>query len=373
MISFLRATPPALPLLGESVRSALSSIASGCDETAEFMRQHRFDGTAEDKDCAARWLAQRHPARLSPDRIVMTNGTMNSLLLLFATLVGPGGTLATEAMTFPQVRVLAQLFGIQVMGIACDESGMLPDALVAACASSRKPTAVYCNPTIHSPTATIMPLARRREIVEVARRHGVILIEDEAQALYAEQPPPPLANLAPELTWYLMGLSKYLSLGIRAAFVLAPSEPAAKALLARVRTLSTWHPAPAIANIVARWIRDETAHRIFAAARQEIHARQMLVRDVFHDLRQFRGSLGLHFWLEAPPGCSAELFTRAANDAGVLVRPSDLYSASGERVTPGVRPAIGDHPTREVLLDGLRRLRSAFDRLHQESSTNKGA
>jgi DNA-binding transcriptional MocR family regulator len=367
-ISFIRATPPALPSLQGGVRVALEDIEARLDADASLFRQHRFDGTELDKACAARWLSQRLPIPPA-DRILVTNGTMNSLLILMATVVGPQGVLATEAMTFPQVKTLAALFGIRLVGIECDEQGLRPDALEDACRSGAKPVALYVQPTIQSPTATVMPLARRQDIADVARRHHVMLIEDEAQALYAQDVAPPIASLAPESAWYLMGLSKYLSLGMRAAFVVAPSASAAKDVLARVRTLSTWHVAPLVAELVTRWIRNETAHALFSAARDELHARQALVREVFGDLTQFRGSHGLHFWLEAPTGYSGEDFTRAAGDAGVLVRPSELYAVSS--CTPGIRPAIGDSPDREALLDGLRTLRAVFDRLATHSRVTK--
>jgi DNA-binding transcriptional MocR family regulator len=369
-VSFIRATPPALSILGGSVRAALADISSGLEDRAELFRQHRFDGSPIDKECAVRWLSQRLTPP-SAERTLVTNGTMNSLLLLMATVVGANGVLATEAMTFPQVKTLAALFDIRVVGVACDAHGLRPDAFEAQCLSAMRPRALYCQPTIQSPTATIMPTARRSEIAAIARRHHVAVIEDEAQALYAERAPPPLASIAPEITWYLMGLSKYLSLGIRAAFVVAPSADEAQRVLARVRTLSTWHVAPLVASLVTRWIRDETAYRLFHAARDELHARQALVREVFGDLAQFRGSDGLHFWLAAPAGCSGEELTRAASAAGVLVRPSELYAVG--TATPGVRPAIGD-PSRDELLDGLRALRLVFDRLAaHSSSTNNGA
>jgi DNA-binding transcriptional MocR family regulator len=367
-ISFIRATPPALPALRGDVRAALVDIGTRLDGDASLFRQHRFDGTPFDKECAAQWLAQRLPTPPA-DRILVTNGTMNSLLLLMATVVRPQGVLATEAMTFPQVKTLAALFDIRLVGIECDEQGLRPDALEDACRAGPKPSALYVQPTIQSPTATVMPLARRKDIAEVARRHGLMLIEDEAQALYAQDVPPPIASFAPESVWYLMGLSKYLSLGIRAAFVVAPSANDAKSVLARARTLSTWHVAPLVAELAAKWIRDETAHALFAAARDELHARQALVSEVFADLAGFRGSQGLHFWLTAPAGYSGEDFTRAASDTGVLVRPSELYAVSS--CTFGIRPAIGDSPDREVLMEGLQRLRAVFDRLAAHSRVTK--
>ena len=359
---FLRATPPPLDILGGSVREALRKIAAGCDDHAELFRQHRFDGTADDKALAARWMSQRLCHEPPPERIIVTNGTMNSLLLLQATLVGPGGLLATEAYTFPQVKVIASLLNVDTVGVEMDEHGLRADALDELCRSPRKPSTLYCNPSIQSPTATIMPAFRRREIAEVARRHQLLIIEDEAQALYADDLAPPIATLAPELSWYLMGLSKYLSLGIRTAFMVAPSQASAQRLLSRVRTISTWHPAPLVATLVMDWIRSGTAQAIVEANRNELRARQQLVREVFQNIPGCRSSYGLHFWLPAPHNCTASQLERAAFEAGVPVRASDLYAVnSGPATLQGVRPAIGDPPNREQLVQGLRALRNIYE------------
>ena len=364
---FLRATPPPLDILGGSVREALRSIEAACDDRAELFRQHRFDGTSDDKTLAAQWVSQRLGHEPPPERVIVTNGTMNSLLLLQATLLGPRGLLATEAYTFPQVKVIASLLNVDTVGVAMDEHGLRADSLDEMCRSPRKPAALYCNPSIQSPTATIMPGFRRREIAEVARRHRLIIIEDEAQALYADDLAPPIATLVPELGWYLMGLSKYLSLGIRTAFMVAPSPAAAQVLLSRVRTISTWHPAPLVASLAMEWIRNGTAHAIVQANREELRARQQLVRKVFQDIQGCRSSHGLHFWLPAPHNSNASQLERAAFEAGVPVRASDLYAVdSGPATLQGVRPAIGDPPSREQLAQGLRALRNVYEELADE-------
>lgn len=366
-IPFLRATPPPLAILGQSVRRSIPRIGLECDTHAEMFRQHRFDGTPDDKALAARWLSQRLNYEPSVDRVIVTNGTMNSLMYLQAALIGPGRRLATEAYTFPQVKVIASLLQVEVVGVAMDEHGLRADALDDLCRSSRKPAALYCNPSIQSPTATLMPAARRHEIAAVARHHGLIVIEDEAQALYASDLAPPISTLVPELSWYLMGLSKYLCLGIRTAFMVAPFAAAAHSLLGRIRTLSTWHPAPLMTTLVMDWIRDGTALNIVHANREELRARQALVRKMFQDIPQCRSSQGLHFWLGAPPNCGAAEFEQAAFRAGVPVRSSELYAVeSGNVSLRGLRPAIGDPESHEQLTRGLQILRNVYEELAHE-------
>ena len=82
--------------------------------------------------------------------------------------------------------------------------------------------AVYLIPTLHNPTTAVMPEARRREIADVARAHGLRIIEDDVHGLVPTDPPAPLATLAPELSYYLTSTSKTLAPGLRIAYVAAP-------------------------------------------------------------------------------------------------------------------------------------------------------
>ena len=77
-------------------------------------------------------------------------------------------------------------------------------------------------PTLHNPLGWVMSATRRRELVAIARRHGLLLIEDAAYAFLAEDAPPPLASLAPETTVYVSSLSKSVATGLRVGFVSAP-------------------------------------------------------------------------------------------------------------------------------------------------------
>ena len=79
-------------------------------------------------------------------------------------------------------------------------------------------------PTLHNPLGWVMTAADRDQLVEIARRHGLLIIEDAAYAYLAEDPPPPLAALAPEITVYVSGLSKSVATGLRVGFVVGPAR-----------------------------------------------------------------------------------------------------------------------------------------------------
>src|SRR5262249_29550642 len=152
-----------------------------------------------DRAAAAAWLTKRIGKQPAPGRVVITHGTQDALIMLLATLVGPGGTLIMEGFTYPSVKGLASLLGITIKGVAMDREGMLPDAFSALCRRPG-PKALYCMPTVHNPTTVSLPMERRRSIIETARKYNVPIIEDDAYGLFADEELPPIASMAPDVS-----------------------------------------------------------------------------------------------------------------------------------------------------------------------------
>ena len=343
-ISMMRASAPRLSIFADTLRTTWQELAASGESLASQFQTHRFNGTDEDRAAGIAWIGTRITPSPDLDRVMVTNGTMNSILLLTSSLVGPSNVILTEELTFPIAYTLTRIAGARVQGVRIDDDGMLPEDFEKKCIAF-KPKAVYVNCTVHSPTAFVMSTGRREQIARIARRYGVLILEDEAQALYLSEVPKSFATIAPDITWYMMGLSKYLSLGIRMAYVVAPSRQALDTVLERLRPVTTWHPAPIIATIVTQWIESGRAQALLDAARTEVHQRQAIVADVLSGIEGFRGSSGIHFWLQAPRGVSSTQFSQAIGEAGVIVRPSRLYSGDYEPRFQGIRPGVGEPAT----------------------------
>src|SRR6266704_690025 len=93
-----------------------------------------------------------------------------------------GDTLATECLTYPGMRALANLLDLRLVGLAMDADGLLPDAFESASRGGAI-KAVYTMPTLHNPTTAIMPEERRRAIAQIARQYGVAIVEDDVYGL----------------------------------------------------------------------------------------------------------------------------------------------------------------------------------------------
>ncbi|MFQ5468115.1 MAG: PLP-dependent aminotransferase family protein, partial [Kiloniellaceae bacterium] len=117
-----------------------------------------------------------------------------------------------------------------------------------------------------------MPEARRRDLAEIARRHGVPIVEDDIMRLLREEAPPPIATFAPELTYYITSLSKTVAPGLRIGFVATP--PGATGRVSDAVRATCWMAPPLTVEVGARWIETGAAERLLADRRRESASRR---------------------------------------------------------------------------------------------------
>ncbi|UVK35509.1 PLP-dependent aminotransferase family protein (plasmid) [Mesorhizobium sp. AR10] len=319
-------------------------------------------GAVEDRVCGARLLSRRFGSAIDPDRIIVTNGTQSALHLLFRTFIRTGGTLLSEALSYGVLKGIARQANVRLESLALDHEGITPEAVVRAfSASAGTADLLYCNPTIHNPTTSIMSIQRRKEIAALARTHSFKIVEDDVLGLLHPEAPPPLAALAPDITWYVMGLTKCLAHGMRIAYLLAPSVDHAKKLLAAERTYSSWFPAPLQAAVVRQWIKDGTAEQITSAIRSEMDARHAIARQVLAG-HTFSGCDGaMHIWLKLPHPWSNREFEDAARRRRVLVRTADRFAVDDAPTSPAIRLSLSSPPDRQTVASGLATVAALLD------------
>ena len=347
---FTRSIPPAPPEVGVALGHTLAAIAA--DPGARMLlHESKTGGTPEDSAAAARWRARRIPTS-EPHRLLLTNGTQSSLLLVLRHLANPGDVVLTEGLTYSVIGDLAERARVRLCPVDLDHDGMVPESLAAAC-GKLKPRVIYCNPSYHNPTTTTMSLQRRQQIVAVARHYGVPVFEDDVLGALHPHTPPPIATLAPELTWYSMGLTKSLTQGLRAAYLLGPDAPTVETLVRPITRLSYWVANPLSTEVVRRWINGGDAAAIAAAIHRESAARQELATQLLRGLRFDTQEAAMHLWLRVPAGYTSCSYTAAAADCGVLVRPAEMFAVDNHPVPPRVRLSLSTPLDRAEVRRGL--------------------
>lgn len=289
------------------------------------------------KPTVLKWLA-RCGIELGNQGIMITNGSSSAMHLAMLTVANSGDLVAADALTHHTLKPLARYLGIRLRGLPCDEAGMLPDALDIA---SRRDgvKAVFLMPAGLGPQARILPETRRRELAEVARKHDLAIIENDAWGPLERNRAAPMAALAPERTFYFTGFSKCAMPGLRLGFLVMPDTYEAAA--ANRHLVTNWTATPLMAEIAARWIEDGTAQRFVTNQAKQLAIRNRRAANILKGIKLRHHPTSMHIWLELPDSWSEDDFVAHARQHGVAIAPGSAFAVNDDRTSCAVRICIG--------------------------------
>lgn len=341
---------PASALLPDAMRTGLSSLLRAGGHSP-LLQYQPSGGGVHHRKVAAEALAARGIAS-GEDDVVITAGGQNALHAIFGTVFSAGDTICAGAATYPGMLSLAARFGMRILPLQGDAEGIAPAALEAGIKAGAR--ALYVVPTNDNPTTATMGIARRRAIADIARRHGLAVIEDDAYGQLPEAPLPALATLIPELTWYIASLSKIVSPVLRVAYVRAPTREDAWRLSADIHETAIMAP-PLNVALASLWLRDGTFGRLIEAVRKEGIARQRIAAPYLKGLDHSAHPEGYHIWLRLAGQANPAGLAATLRPLGLSIVPGEAFAVSGQS-EPTVRISIGGAIDHE-------RLRRAFARL----------
>ncbi|WP_181787361.1 aminotransferase-like domain-containing protein [Streptomyces phytophilus] len=343
---------PSLPGQTGLLRQALREVAVSGDLDS-LLRYQPHPGRPQDRASIERHL-RRRGIDADADRILIVNGAQHGLAVTAMATLGAGDVVAVDALTYPGFKVLAHALRLDLEPVPTTAGGPDLDALERLCAT-RPVRAVYTMPTLHNPLGWVMTEADRVRLVGIARRHGVLVVEDASYAYLAENPPPPLVTAAPDLTVYVSGLSKSVATGLRVGFVLAP--PAAVPPLARAIRATTWNTPALTTAIACRWLDDGTVDRLEEQKRDDARARQAIAAQELAGLPLVGHPSSYFTWVPLPDDARADRLTATLARHRISVTTAEPFTTSAH--TPqAIRLALGstDLDTLRSTLRTVRRL-----------------
>jgi 2-aminoadipate transaminase len=169
------------------------------------------------------WLAEWQG--VSVDQVLTGNGSLEIVEFLCRALIKPGDVVFTESPTYDRTITLLRRHGADVVGIELEADGPNIAALEAALAK-KAPKFFYLIPDFQNPAGATCSGAKRARIVELARQHGFLLVEDAPYRMlrYRGQEEPTLFSLAPERTLHMSSFTKLIAPGVRMGFMLGEPE-----------------------------------------------------------------------------------------------------------------------------------------------------
>ncbi len=297
---------------------------------------------------------------VTPDDVLVTAGGQSALSMAFRAIAGPGSPILVESPTYPGAIAAAQAAGLRPTPVPMDADGVRPDLLAEAFAMTGA-RLLYCQPTYHNPTGTVLAPERRQQVVDVARAVGAFVIEDDfARYLgHGDAVPRPLvADDRDGTVVHLTSLTK-------------PAAPSLRigALVARGPVMERMRAVRLVDDFFITRPMQEAALELITSPSWDRHVRT-LAAALRERCRQLADAVtlelpdwtisrlptgGLHLWIQLPAGADDTVVTSAARQDGVAVSAGRRYFAAEP---PAAYLRLGFAATNDLaeLANGVRRL-----------------
>ena len=338
----------------QALQRAFEELSADPQALRQVLSYQPETGLRRHREAGAQWL-RRFGTTGNWNRVMITHGAQHGLTCILSTLARPGDAVLTETLSYPGLQALARLMRLQLIGVEIDDEGMLPQALEQM-AKTLGAKLMYCSPTLHNPTSSTMSIARRADIAAVARRCGLLVIEDSVHASAQASPLPALSTWLPEQSFLLSSFSKVMAPGLRVGFLEA--APVWLDKFAAFMRADCWMVSPLLPEIATRWIESGTIEKLIDLQRQLIGVRLACAREILEGL-DFKADPDYPLlWLPLPEPWRAGQFSAALRHAGVLVRTADHFAVGRSPAPHAIRISLNAPLSIDQLAVGLNRLKA---------------
>lgn len=283
----------------ELARAFRRPVTKACQRRPMARDPH---GLLEARECLADLLAERRALAVKAQHLLLTGGRLDALGLIARNLFPPGAAIAVEDPGDPQAWSVLQQGGMELVPVAVDADGLVPEALEDACVA-RRPSALYLTPGAQRPTGAVLTAERRAAVLELAGRYRMAVLEDDhaAELYYQERDWRPLA--AEDRRGVVLHIGSFEHLfgpAFAIAFIAGPEEPLAT--LARARQEEGGGAVDLLAGALRDLIVDGIYLRHVRKVRTAYRQRRDLVIDFLREAFQERlqaapAASGLNLWV----------------------------------------------------------------------------
>jgi DNA-binding transcriptional MocR family regulator len=324
------------PALDPDLAGTLRQIARRSDSQS-LLQYAPAAGLMRHREAGAKWL-KTLGMKVAAEQVFLCGGAQHAMMVITAAETRPGDVIAAEEYTYPGVKEIADVLGLDLTGIPMDAEGIIPEALETVC-RHRTIRLLYCNPSSQNPTSRIFSSGRRRQIAELARKYDFMVLEDEILSPLLESPPDYITGFAPERSYFVASASKSVAAGLRLGFIVAP-ESARQRLIDSLQASNLGGPA-LTAEIFALWQNDGVVEKTIARRRRELAAMHKITCDVLKGFNISSNRSSYHVWLELPAGWTSGKFSLEAQGRGVLVAPGEIFAVDRKAPSNFARLSIG--------------------------------
>jgi 2-aminoadipate transaminase len=358
---------------GDAYPESLPDVSEFAERAATLYRTETLQyaprlGLPELREWIARHLAAEG-IHVDADSILVVHGAKQGIDLACKLFLDPGDAIVVTRPTYQSALAVFRGWEADFVEVGLDADGMIVDELGATLADRARrgrpaPKFVYDIPEFHNPTGVTLSAVRRAALVDLAERHGMLIVEDDPyrRIRFAGEPVPPIQAL--DRTGCVLGLGTFAKLvapGLRVGWVVATPE-----IVARLAALKAdGGSCPFTQRMLIEYCR---AGRLEPDIRDRVRTyqahRDVMAQAVREHLPQARFTLpqgGYYLWLRLPDTADADRLAALAEAQGVFILPASQFHA-----TPGPRNYVRlaySYASPSEIVEGVRRLALAFKRL----------
>jgi len=307
-------------------------------------------------------LKRRAEIAVTPEEVLLTSGSLQAMDLVNKALLDKGDVVLLEAANYAGTLTRLDALGVEYVGIDLDHDGMRMDALERSLSeltsAGRKPKYIYTIPTIQNPTASVMPVERRREMLALAKTYDVPIFEDDCYAdlVFSGARPPAIHALNDDQRVIYCGtFSKTIAPALRVGYLIAPWQ-----LMSCILPLKTDAGSGALEQMVlAEYLPvnfDDHVAGLLPMLKAKADALCDALDEHFGESVDYERPIGgICLWVTLPENVDTDRLYMAALERGVEINPGAQWTVDGKANKNRMRLCFG-HPSIDNIRDGIAKL-----------------
>ncbi len=291
------------------------------------------------------------------DEILVTLGSQHGIHLVADALLGSGARVGVEEPGYPDARNIFLGRGAGLVCLPVDERGVIPPPGMPDL------DLVLVTPGRQFPTNVTMTIGRRRRLLSLAGRDGVVILEDDydSEYCYSRQPPPALKALdTAGRVVYVGSFSKFLAPGLRLGFVVADARLISH--LRRMRRHVLRHPPGIIQRSTALMMEAGDYGKVIRRHRRVLKSKWSALTEAVEDLFPWevpRTDGGMSIWVRGPSHLNGVHLAERARSEGIVIERGDVCFYRTPRPTNYFQLGFAAIEL-EAIRPGIARLASLF-------------
>jgi DNA-binding transcriptional MocR family regulator len=314
-------------------------------------------GTGYGYEPLREWIADRHG--VGADRVLLTNGSLQADAFLFQHLVRAGGDVVVEKPTYDRTLLSLRALGAAVHQVSLQPDGLDVDELRKLLESGVRPQLAHLIPNYQNPAGVTLSLAKRHQLIELAREFDLTLFEDDpyAEIRFRGDALPSLLSLDASVL-HASSFTKTVCPGVRVGYLIGPAGLIAE--LARQATNTYISPGMLSEATVYQFCVLGHLERSIATVRAALAERARLLGEALREhiagVRFTDPDGGYFLWVELPEDIDVAALAPAAQARGVaVVKGTDFLLEGGHHALRLAYSAVGP----DQIVEGVRRLAAA--------------